>query len=116
MDGLCLVTGMTKTMLERLRSRPMLVKMKGGIKPVLKQIGGPEVVTDEIIDRCLGRMAARCKLGEEISTAEFPGPSWRLKACQCCGCVPSIIYFFVACVFVVLLHLYLVASFFRFLG
>ncbi len=36
-DGLCLETGLTKTMLETLRSRPMIVKLRGG---AVKQLGG----------------------------------------------------------------------------
>ena len=67
-DGLCLETGLTAVMLKTLRESPMLVNVGG--KP--KRIGGNEV-TDDVITRCLDRMAAWTKLGEEISRSEFPG-------------------------------------------
>ena len=69
-DGLCLETGLTQLMLRTLQKEPKLVRLTGGD---IVQIGGPESVTDDIVSRCLGRMAAWCRLGEEISKAEFPG-------------------------------------------
>ena len=67
-NGLCLQTGLTSTMLETLRKNAKLVHVNGE----MRQIGGVENVTDDVIARCLGRMAAWCELGEEISEAEFP--------------------------------------------
>ena len=64
-EGLCLNTGLTATMLGVLRTKPMLISVAGE----LKELGR---VTDDIISKCLGRMAAWCKLADEISKAEFP--------------------------------------------
>lgn len=68
-DGLCVQTGLTGVMLQSLRDSPKLVHLRAGVK----QIGGPGAVTDAVIARCLGRMAAWTKLGEAISKSEFPG-------------------------------------------
>ena len=65
--GLCLDTGLTKVMLDTLKERPKSFIING----VVKTIGGP--VPDAVIARCLGRMAAWCKLGEAICDEEFPG-------------------------------------------
>ncbi len=67
-DGLAVETGFTKMMIEMLRNSVRTLHLKSG----LKILGGRESVPDSLLDRCLGRMAAYCKLGEEIISAEFP--------------------------------------------
>ena len=65
--GLCLQTGLTKVMLDTLRERPKTFVIRGRAKT----IGGD--VPDAVIHRCLSRMAAWCRLSEEICTTEFAG-------------------------------------------
>ena len=68
-EGLALETGMTKEMIRLLTGAPKLVHLKGSVH----QIGGPGFLTEAVVNRCLGRMAAWTRLGESISKGEFPG-------------------------------------------
>ena len=65
MDGLCLESGATGALLRSLKEAPKTVMVNGSVKT----IGSPSA---DVVDRCLGRMAAWVRLGESISEAEFP--------------------------------------------
>ena len=67
-EGLCFETGLTKIMLEKLKQQRLLTIQDGTVKTV----GGPDAVTADMKQRCLGRMAAYHKTAEEISAAEWP--------------------------------------------
>ena len=55
-------------MLEKLKQQRLLTIQDGTVKTV----GGPDAVTADMKQRCLGRMAAYHKTAEEISAAEWP--------------------------------------------
>ena len=69
-DGQCHTY--TSYALDMLRSEASVLTIQQGRKTVTRSIGGPSSVSDELLERCLGRMAAWVRLAAATVRAEFP--------------------------------------------
>ena len=69
-DGQCHTY--TSYALDMLRSEARVLTLQQGRQAVTRSVGGPSSVSDELLERCLGRMAAWVRLAAATVRAEFP--------------------------------------------
>ena len=69
-EPVCVLTGYTRHMIDMLSQREILLPSLDGRG--VRGIGGPNCITAEILDRCLGRMKVWVRLCQSVISHEFP--------------------------------------------